>query len=352
MKHHLRWCPTPFRYMLVCVAAALVLLPVLSACSRQDSAVPTALAPQASTASNTTVSAMPTQRVELDRTGHLAYLFDVFEYGRRDRIRVIDLSTGSESALAIDCYLCDSMSWSRDGEFIAYSGTVDPPTGHSEVFTLQLATGAIKQVTNSPELKYGVALSRDGKSSVIDIADPKDGQPDLAMLDMRTGQAQILALTPGQDYDPAWSPDGRRIAYVYSEDYRKGWNVWLMDTDGRNAAQLSKLPVGDQISWSPNSMMLAVSSPLECGSIYLLDVKGHDPVKLTDLNGCASSPVWSPSGHTIAFVNRVYVDPSTRTEVKEWTIYLVSVDGKEIAALKSGSGNRNPTPTYLTWTGN
>ncbi len=329
----------------------LVMLLLLSGCGSLPRAVPTAIASRVGQGASTEVSPSPATQAALDRTGHIAYLIDVFDYGMQERIRIIDPSNGSERSLAIGCYICDSIAWSRDGQFIAYSGTVNPPTGHSEIFTLDLATGGIQQVTNSSDLKYGIALAPDAKRAVIDIADPRNGEPDLAILNMESGQVRKLAATPGQEYSPVWSPDGQQLAYAYNGDGRKEWNAWATDTEGGNARQLSTLTVGGQISWSPSGMMLAVSSPIECGSIYLLDVNSGFPTRLTNMDGCASNPVWSPNGQTIAFVDRVYVDPVKRSDVKEWAIYLVSTDGKETVLLKSGSGSGNPAPVFLAWSG-
>jgi Tol biopolymer transport system component len=331
----------------VCQAALSLLLLALTSCAQQTVERPLASPSAINPVPTATVSQPPTPLDALDRTGHIAYLTNVFEFGTRDRIKLINVSDASERPLAIDCYICYSISWSSDGQFIAYSGAVTPPTGHSEVFTIDVTTGVIKQVTKSHEPKYGGSLSPDGKRAVLDVADPQSGDAELGILDMTSGSVTKFTATRGLEHEPAWSPDGEHLAYVNNQE--ETHNIWTMDTDGKNAGQILKLSVGGQITWSPDSTMIAATSPIECGSLYLVEVPNRVATRLTSLDGCASNPVWSPNGQTIAFVNKLYGNATDGSPVKEWTIFLVSADGKDIQPLLSGSGENDPAPEYLAW---
>jgi TolB protein len=51
------------------------------------------------------------------------------------------------------------------------------------------------------------------------------------------------------DSDPAWSPDGQRIAFARQD--RSGWHIWIMNVDGTNARPLTSGPFSDHYpSWS------------------------------------------------------------------------------------------------------
>jgi tricorn protease-like protein len=113
-------------------------------------------------------------------------------------------------------------------------------------------------------------------------------------------------LTDG--YEPAWSPDGERIAFVRRSGGRS--DVYVMNADGSNiVGRTLVLDPGNQWgfrspAWSPDGAKLAVTngSAVYDGTIYLLSAVdgGTAPVRLSEL---ASQPAWSPDGSRIAFVS-------------------------------------------------
>jgi TolB protein len=69
-----------------------------------------------------------------------------------------------------------------------------------------------------------------------------------------------LSTQGGKSYDPSWSPDGRRIAYVV-ERSGEGFEIWTMDADGGNAMQLTQSGGSNESpSWSPDSRHVVFGS--------------------------------------------------------------------------------------------
>jgi TolB protein len=106
------------------------------------------------------------------------------------------------------------------------------------------------------------------------------------------------ALTSGSDPDvmPAWSPDGKRIAFVRK---RTGnYDVWLVSADGKHERRLTTDPGQDlNPSWSPDGHKLLFASQQSGGQfdIYLMNVDGSHQRRLTKLAGDEFNPAWQPT---------------------------------------------------------
>ena len=127
---------------------------------------------------------------------------------------------------------------------------------------------------------------------------------------------------PWSDIDPAFSPDGNRLAFASN---RSGnWELYMMDFSSGEVTRLTDTPAYEgSPSWSPDGMWLVYESYVgdeNSGNLELfirsLDGK-TDPIRLTYDPGADFSPVWSPLGRQIAFV-------STRSGDCE--IWLASLD--------------------------
>ena len=115
-------------------------------------------------------------------------------------------------------------------------------------------------------------------------------------------------LTNGWAYNrgPTWSPDGQRIAFyrTLSKFPDFDWDIWVIDADGGNLAQLTQGPSQDwSPSWSPDGQRIAYVCQLgeEDYQICLMNADGTDQVPLTDGFRFAHDPVWTPDGSRILF---------------------------------------------------
>ena len=107
---------------------------------------------------------------------------------------------------------------------------------------------------------------------------------------------QTLAATASQT--PAWSPDGRRIAFV--ESYPE-YEMYVIDADGRGEQDLSH---GQTPVWSPDGRKIAfVGSAFDSSEIYVVNADGSGERRLTRNAASDFAPSWSPDGRRIAFVS-------------------------------------------------
>jgi len=96
--------------------------------------------------------------------------------------------------------------------------------------------------------------------------------------------------------DPAWSPDGTRLAYVRVDNGHQTSELWLVDRDGRGLHGLSIVHTADSPSWSPSGTWIAYAGD---GGLSEVLADGHGKRLL--LRGEIAAPAWSPNGRSIAF---------------------------------------------------
>lgn len=159
-----------------------------------------------------------------------------------------------------------------------------------------------------------------------------------------TDAHEIVADVPGEHRFPAWSRDGKRLAFVVRDDRFPEVSIWTADADGSNAALLSgggtECPVGlYHPAWSPDGSKLAVvcyPGGEDHESVAVLDVATASLKRLADFthpDAIDSSPTWSPDGHTIAFEIRRY--DSTGDALAGSVVATVPAAGGEIQRLTS-----------------
>src|SRR5262249_33045195 len=108
----------------------------------------------------------------------------------------------------------------------------------------------------------------------------------------------------GSEGDPAWSPDGRWIAYDVKVAGSTTSDLWLLHPDRSGQHRLTARGANSiSPTWSPGSKQIAFSSD-NGGStlgIYTIDVSGGRPQLVTQPSQDAIDPAWSPDGNLIAF---------------------------------------------------
>lgn len=134
------------------------------------------------------------------------------------------------------------------------------------------------------------------------------------------------------DMYPAYSPDGRRIAFV---SQRSGTDeIWICESDGSKASQLTSFG-GPEIygpSWSPDSQNIAFAA-VQKGlkdDVYAISANGGVPRRLTTDPAEDKNPYWSHDGEWIYFA-------STRTGREE--IWKMPSGGGEAVQITRNSGD-------------
>jgi Tol biopolymer transport system component len=164
-----------------------------------------------------------------------------------------------------------------------------------------------RSVPNLPADTFDVDLSPDGRT--IAFARRRAGTS--RIYTMAIDGTALRRLPHKQAFGPAWSPDGRSIAYTGSS--RGGaLDIFVVPADGGRPVRMTSDADVDELqpSWSPDGAQIAFAAPVAHGAtawlpgqgIRILDLASGRITQITDK--ADSMPAWSPRGDQIAFLRQ------------------------------------------------
>jgi TolB protein len=160
------------------------------------------------------------------------------------------------------------------------------------------------------------------------------GQPRVYLLNIETGQREIVGDFPGMTFAPRFSPDGQRV--IMSLQQGGNANLFVMDLRSKATTRLTDTPAIDTApSFSPDGARICFESD-RGGSqqIYIMAAGGGAAQRISFGNGRYSTPVWSPRGDYIAY---------TRQSGGQFAIGVMKPDGSGERVLTEGFHNEGPT---------
>ena len=174
----------------------------------------------------------------------------------------------------------------------------------------------------------------------ITFVSKRDGNREIYVMDADGGNQQRLTNHPDNDWNPSWSPDGKRIVFHSNRDGhvhvihgRPTSEIYVMDADGGNPQNLTNNPGNDiSPSWSPDGKRIAFSSDRDWdkgdhnSEIYVMDADGGNPQNLTNDLNADYSPSWYPDGKRIVFSSRREGHFENEFGITE-EIYVMDADG-------------------------
>jgi TolB protein len=155
------------------------------------------------------------------------------------------------------------------------------------------------------------------------------------------GTGGPLTTAPGENSLPAWSPDGKRIAFVTTRHGEGNSEIYVMNADGSNQVRLTNHPeIDTSPTWSPSGTHIAfVSGRTGRPQLYVVGTDGLGLQQLTS-ESWADRPTWSPAPYNeIAFAAQA----GAGFEIKIMDFQTRRVT--QLTGLKNGEGS-NESPAF------
>ena len=239
-------------------------------------------------------------------------------------------------------------AWPGDADRILYTAAVAPENSH--IWTMSPAGTGFKRLTRSRRDEGDPAWSPDGRRIAFTrwFAPNEHLSPIGAIYTIRpdgTHEKHLLG-GPKAVYGasgPAWSPDGKRLAFVRTSLDFEDFELFVADVDGNHARRIADRIDSTKPAWSPDGRRIAYLSE---GMIVLVNPNSRrktrrtpDPAVVTDCSDLA----WSPDGRRFALACD---DPNTETG--PGGIYVMNIDGSELHRVVTGGTSPTWSPNGTT----
>jgi TolB protein len=274
-------------------------------------------------------------------------LVDLCRRGARLIISALFLAASADSALALDKdqkprpkierLTSDGRykqhpAWSPDGKLLAFTVFSEGRVGLATIVPGSAEWKPLRIESEFPN--FEPAWSPDGAriAFVHDALSGTDGQLQIHLMKPDASDAKVLispANRPAQDEHPAWSPDGKFLAFTTTRDGNQEIYLWSA-ADNRLTRLTNDRGSDSHPSFSPDGKKIAFSSS-RFGNIEIcaMNTDGSQVRRLTDHPALDYAPKWSPADHRIAF---------TSTRDGNYEIYLIGADGTGLRNVTQDPG--------------
>ena len=227
-------------------------------------------------------------------------------------------------------------TWSPDQQQIAYFAR-HITEGWNEIFVMDADGSNITRLTTDSGRRSLPAWSPDGRR--IAFSATFDGEDEIYVINA-DGSDLVRLTTSGWNFDPVWSPDGLRIAF--NSGYNASLGIHIMNADGSDVIRLTNFEEDRNPAWSPDGRRMAFSS-YRGGQrgIYVMNSDGSDIMRMTNRpdEDIEQLPIWSPDGRHIVFGYEDYQSGETGSLPDMSIVIISAADGQVVAEYRLPGNN-------------
>lgn len=206
--------------------------------------------------------------------------------------------------------------------------------GTVQIYIMNADGSGVARITSPPGNNWDPACSPDGTK--IAFQSDRDGNAEIYVMNADGSNQARMTNHPANDTDPHWSPDGTKISWDTDRD--GNLECYVMNADGSNPVNMTNNAAYDaDAHWSPDgSKFLFQSTRGGNSDLWTMNTDGTNPINLTNHPAYEDHPFFSPDGAKIAFC-------STRDQAAR-EVYVMNADGTNIVRLTNNvAGEFFPT---------
>jgi TolB protein len=245
-------------------------------------------------------------------------------------------------------------AWSPDGKKITFESQRE---NWSHIYAIDADGSNLKRLTPEDQHNSHPVWSPDGKKIAfrrsIGNGDVKEN---LFVMDADGSNIKALTQLPALFHvgEHSWSPDGKKLVFCSNRDEPKPLGdqtfVYVMDADGSNVKKLSKTathPDHMRPAWSPDGKKIAYGEGPSTTEIVVINADGTGARQLTNLSGYNNQVLWSHDGKKLAFQHQA-VDKKTQYAM-EFSIGIVDADGENLKTICQKEKKLSDYPVEMAW---
>ena len=214
---------------------------------------------------------------------------------RVKRLAIMDQDGHNHTYLTDGSSLVLTPRFSPQVQEIAY---LDYFNDNPNVYLMNVSTGNSELLGTFPGMTFAPRFSFDGKKLIMSLA--KDGLTDIHEMDLSTQQVNQLTKSSSIDTSPSYSPDGRKIAF--NSDRGGSQQIYVMNANGKNVKRISygkgryATPV-----WSPRGDIIAFTKMYK-GEFFIgvMNTDGSGE-RLLARGFLVEAPTWAPNGRVLMY---------------------------------------------------
>jgi len=224
----------------------------------------------------------------------------------------------------------DSPSFSPNGEEMVFISVV---AGKEQLFRMRLDGTEVMQLTHDDADHEDPAWSPDGKRIAFVLM--RDGREQIHLMNLDGTAVEMLTPADVKTIHPNWNPDSRSLAYCTDDDLKppkkNPAEIYSIEISSRKIAKLIEGGVNTYPAWSPDGKRIAFRRMLgESNSeVFVANADGTDTRNLTNDPAFDGWPAWSSDGTKIAFASN---------RRGSYEIYIMNPDGSGVRKVANNEG--------------